>query len=95
MTKIEIAIGSLAPWPVDGAQFWRGEGSARPGKGGGVLRGSPTTDSKGWTAPRACRRGGSAAPASGGRCELAFGEAAVRPGQYAALEAPGDPSEGG
>jgi hypothetical protein len=60
-----------------------------------VLRGSPTTDSGGWTASRACRRGGSAAPASGGRCELASGEAAARPVQYAALEAPGDPSEGG
>jgi hypothetical protein len=71
------------------------EGSARPGKGGGVLRGSPTTDSEGWTAPRACQRGGSVAPASGGRCELAPGEAAARPGQKAALEAPGDPSEGG
>jgi hypothetical protein len=62
------------------------------GKGWGVLRGSPTTDSGGWTAPGACRRGGSAAPASGGHCELASGEAAARPGQYAALEALGDPS---
>jgi hypothetical protein len=60
-----------------------------------MLRGSPMTDSGGWTAPRACRRGGSAAPASGGRCELASGKAAVRPDQYAALEALGDPSEGG
>jgi hypothetical protein len=60
-----------------------------------VLRGSPTTDSGGWTAPRACRRGGLAAPASGGHNELASGEAASRPGQYTALEAPGDPSEGG
>jgi hypothetical protein len=65
------------------------------GKGRGVLRGSPTTDSEGWRALRACRRRGSTAPTSGGRSELASGEAAVRPGQNVALEALGDPSEGG
>jgi hypothetical protein len=58
-----------------------------------VFRGSPTTDSGGWTTSRACRRGGSAAPGCSGHYELASGEAAARPGQYAALEAPGDPSE--
>jgi hypothetical protein len=73
----------MVPWPAVGAQFRRGEGSARPGKGGGVLRGSPTTDSEGWTAPRACRRGGSVAPASGGRCGRSSGEQDARPGTQA------------
>jgi hypothetical protein len=87
----------LGPWRH--GRRWElnsGEGKAQLGRERvGVLRGSPKTDSGGWMAPRACRRGGSTAPASGGRCELAFGEAAVRPDQYATLEAPGDPSEGG
>jgi hypothetical protein len=68
---------------VVGAQFRRGEGSARPGKGGGVLRGSPTTDSEGWTALRACRRGGSAAPTFGGRCGRSSSEQDDRPGTQA------------
>jgi hypothetical protein len=39
-----------------------------------VLRGSPTTDSGGWTARRACRRGGSAEPGSGGCWNGGLGE---------------------
>jgi hypothetical protein len=53
-----------------------GEGKARLGqeRGGGVLRGSPTTDSGGWTALRACRGGGLADGRAGGHWSSGSGE---------------------
>jgi hypothetical protein len=46
-----------------------------------VLRGDPTTNSEGWTARRACRRGGLPAAGGGGRRELCCGAAEARTGQ--------------
>jgi hypothetical protein len=57
------------------------EGWNRPGKGGVVLRGSATTDFGGWTARRACQRGGLPATGNGGRRELCCVAAEARTGQ--------------
>jgi hypothetical protein len=46
-----------------------------------VLRGSPTTDSGGWTARRAYQRGGLLAVGDGGRRELCCGAAEAQTGQ--------------
>jgi hypothetical protein len=53
------------------------------GKGWGSAQGLTYDRFRGWTAPRACRRGGSAAPASGGRCNRSSGEQDARPGTQA------------
>jgi hypothetical protein len=71
----------LGPWAQEAARIvgiQPREGWNRPGKGGVVLRGSPTTDSGGWTARRACRRGGLPAAGDGGRRKLCCGAAEAR-----------------
>jgi hypothetical protein len=69
-------------------------GRNRAGKGGVVLRGSPTTDSRGWTARRACRQGGLAASCGGDRWSVRSGETAAWPGQCVVRAASGDPRGG-
>jgi hypothetical protein len=66
----------------------------RPGKVRRRTRGSPTTYLWPKLGSKVHRRAGSMAPGGNSRCELASGDVAARPGQYAALEAPWDPSEG-
>jgi hypothetical protein len=48
-----------------------------------VLRSSPTTDLRGWTSRRACRRGRLAAPGGGGRCNRSSGKQDAWPGTHA------------
>jgi hypothetical protein len=59
-----------------------------------VLRGSPTTDSGGWTTRRECQRGGSAASGGADRWSVRSGETAVESGQCVARAASGDPRGG-
>jgi hypothetical protein len=87
----------LGPWAQAAARIAGmrpREGRDRLGKGGVGLRGSPTTDSGGWTARRACRRGGSAALGGTGRWSVRSSDTASRPGQCMERAASGDPSGG-
>jgi hypothetical protein len=87
----------LGPWAQAAARIAgirSREGRDRPGKGRVGLRGSPTTDSGGWTARRACRRGGSAASGGTGRWSVRSGNTATRLGQWVARAASGDPMGG-
>jgi hypothetical protein len=59
-----------------------------------VLRGSPTTDFGGWTARRACRRGGSAASGGADRWSVRSGETVAESGQCVERAASGDPRGG-
>jgi hypothetical protein len=75
------AIGSWAQEAARIAGIRPREGWNRPRKGGVVLRGSLTIDSGGWTARRACQRGGLPAACDGGRQEVCCGAAEARAGQ--------------
>jgi hypothetical protein len=68
------AIGSLGTSSGDSGQIPMRGSPERAWKGMGVLRGSPTTDLRLWTARRACWRGSSAAPGGGRRWSSCSGE---------------------
>jgi hypothetical protein len=61
---LTLQLGPWAQAAVRIAGIRPREGRNRPGKGGVVLRGSPTTDSRGWMARRACQRLATVAAAS-------------------------------
>jgi hypothetical protein len=77
--------------PAEGAQFRRGEGSARSGKGGGVLRDSPTTGLWPKLGPGRLRRWSAAVAGGGCRWSFCSGEVVAWPGKSAVREALEDP----